>query len=42
MAAKLANVKHIFLVSLADADKRLFGIEDNVKLATLKLHKKYF
>ncbi|QDI90683.1 SDR family oxidoreductase [Salicibibacter halophilus] len=33
MAAKLANVKHTFLVSLADADKRLFGLED-VDMAT--------
>lgn len=28
MAAKVAEVKHIVLVSIADADKRLFGLED--------------
>lgn len=33
MAAKLAKIKHIFLVSIADADKRIFGLED-VDMAT--------
>lgn len=32
-AAKVAGVKHIFLVSIADADKRIFGLED-VDMAT--------
>src|SRR5699024_1605246 len=28
MAAKIAEVKHIFLVSIADAEKRIFGLKD--------------